>query len=329
MIVSRKAYVRMKSTTTDPSEMISRVRSSSEMLDERRFLTVSEAPRQSRHVLRRLSRARAGRAGHGLVVGGRRQLARLVVVVLAGDRVLELAHSPTEGAPHLGKPLRPEDHEQDDQDDDRALPTDVSGHGPRVALSAVAKGLATMTRSEAKTRFRKGFWTAQSGTAGTDRSARLARGRHRDRQGRRPGREPGRDPRAHGPERLGQVVARLRADGPSGLRDHRRRGAVRRSGPLGDGRRPARAGGALPRLPVSARDPGRDRDELPALGDQRDPQGEGRRRGRPDPDLRVPQGDARRDGALENPAGARPALPQRRLFRAARRSASRSCRWRC
>ena len=29
MIVSRKAYVKMKSTTTDPSEMISRVRSSS------------------------------------------------------------------------------------------------------------------------------------------------------------------------------------------------------------------------------------------------------------------------------------------------------------
>jgi len=29
MIVSRKAYVRMKSTTTDPNEMISRVRSSS------------------------------------------------------------------------------------------------------------------------------------------------------------------------------------------------------------------------------------------------------------------------------------------------------------
>ena len=61
--------------------------------------------------------------------------------------------------------------------------------------------------------------------------------------------------------------------------------------------------------------PGRDRDELPALGDQRDPQGEGRRRGRPDPDPRVPQGDARRDGALENPAGARSALSERRLFR--------------
>ena len=71
-----------------------------------------------------------------------------------------------------------------------------------------------------------------------------------------------------------------------------------------------RAQAGSSRLPVSARDSWRDRDELPALGDQRDPQGEGRRRGRPDPDLRVPQGDARRDGGLENPAGTRPALPQ-------------------
>ena len=47
MIVSRNAYVKMKKNATEPSEMISRVRSSVEVLDERGFLTVAEAPRQT------------------------------------------------------------------------------------------------------------------------------------------------------------------------------------------------------------------------------------------------------------------------------------------
>ena len=102
-----------------------------EVLDERRFLTVAEAPRQPGHRATRRSR-RAGR----VVTGGSssvaaRKLVRLVV--LAGDRVLELAHALAERAPHLRQPLRPEDHEEDDEDDDRALPADVSGHAPRVA----------------------------------------------------------------------------------------------------------------------------------------------------------------------------------------------------
>ena len=49
------------------------------------------------------------------------------------------------------------------------------------------------------------------------------------------------------------------------------------------GRRRARAARPLPRVPVPARDPGRDGDELPPQRDQRDPQG-ARGAGRPDPD---------------------------------------------
>ena len=52
MIVSRNAYVKMKKTATEPSEMISPGAELLEVLDERRFLTVSEAPRQSVHGLR-------------------------------------------------------------------------------------------------------------------------------------------------------------------------------------------------------------------------------------------------------------------------------------
>ena len=48
-------------------------------------------------------------------------------------------------------------------------------------------------------------------------------------------------------------------------------------------RRRARPAGALPGLPVPAGDPGRPRDRLPAHGDQRDPQGEGRRQDDPIP----------------------------------------------
>ena len=52
MIVSRNAYVKMKSTATEPSEMISAGAELLEVLDERRFLTVAEAPRHPRHGLR-------------------------------------------------------------------------------------------------------------------------------------------------------------------------------------------------------------------------------------------------------------------------------------
>ena len=81
------------------------------------------------------------------------------------------------------------------------------------------------------------------------------------------------------------------------------------------GRRRARAAGPLPRVPVPARDPGRDRDELPPERDQRDPEGPQRRPGRPDPGQGVPHRDPRGDGAAEGAARARAALPERRLLR--------------
>ena len=55
----------------------------------------------------------------------------------------------------------------------------------------------------------------------------------------------------------------------------------------------ARPEGALPRIPVSARHSRRDGDELPAHGDQRDPQG-ARRRRRPDAGQGVPHRASRR-----------------------------------
>ncbi len=59
------------------------------------------------------------------------------------------------------------------------------------------------------------------------------------------------------------------------------------------GRRRARTGRALPRIPVPARDSGRHRHELPAAGDQRRAQGAERRRRRPDAGPGVPQSAAR------------------------------------
>ena len=152
------------------------------------------------------------------------------------------------------------------------------------------------------------------GIARDQEPARLPRGdRQGDRQGRRPRGRPRPGARGHGPERLGQVDARLRADGPSGVRDHRGRDPLRRREPRRAGGGRARAARPLPRVPVPARRPRRDRDELPALGDQRDPQG-ARGQGRPDPDPRVPQGAAREDGGAEGHPRARAALHQRRLL---------------
>src|SRR6266516_2197719 len=152
------------------------------------------------------------------------------------------------------------------------------------------------------------------GTTRTEKPACRARGRHRDRQGCRSRREHERDPCGHGPERLGQVDARLRTHGPPGLRDHRGRAPARRRGPDPDGGRPAGAEGPLPRVPVSARRSRRDGDELHALGDQRSPQGQGGR-GRPDSDPRVPPGADGCDGAAEGPARDGEPLSERGLLR--------------
>src|SRR2546421_204 len=53
----------------------------------------------------------------------------LLLLVLAGDRVLELAHALTQAAPDLRNPLRPEDQEQDD-DEDHDFPGAKPPHRP-------------------------------------------------------------------------------------------------------------------------------------------------------------------------------------------------------
>src|SRR5919201_1839690 len=78
---------------------------------------------------------RAALARHDLGIGGRtvelllahgRLLATLVaVLVLAGQRVLELAHARAELAPEPGQALGPEDDEHDEQDDPQLEGADV------------------------------------------------------------------------------------------------------------------------------------------------------------------------------------------------------------
>src|SRR5262249_5157229 len=69
----------------------------------------------------------------------RRQVRRRLVLVLAGDRVLELAHALAERAPHLGQPLRAEDEQDDHEQNCDLLGADPSRHCPaRVARFALA-----------------------------------------------------------------------------------------------------------------------------------------------------------------------------------------------
>src|ERR1044071_9991436 len=98
-------------------QMTSRVRNS-----PRCSTSVASSPWRSRRgsrliVLRRLRRR--------VVCGRSRQLGLLVV---AGYRVLELAHAATEGASDLGQTLRPEDEQRDDEDDDQARNSDLRKH---------------------------------------------------------------------------------------------------------------------------------------------------------------------------------------------------------
>ena len=132
--------------------------------------------------------------------------------------------------------------------------------------------------------------------------ARRARGRNGDRQGRRPRDRHERGARDHGPERLrASRRSRTRSMGHPAYEITEGQILLDGEDVTEIGRRRARAARPLPRVPVPARDPGRDRDELPAHRDQRDPQGAERRRRRPDPDPGVPHGAARRDGRLKVP----------------------------
>src|SRR6185503_17923356 len=107
------------------------------MLDQRGVIAGIEATRKPQGNLLRLAGAggllglrggRGGRRGRGLDGGRRRHdrgllrlLLLVLVVALAGKRVLELAHAPAHGAAHFRKPLRPE-HEQQDEEKEKDLP---------------------------------------------------------------------------------------------------------------------------------------------------------------------------------------------------------------
>ena len=144
----------------------------------------------------------------------------------------------------------------------------------------------------------------------------------RDPPGHRPDRRQGRGPRDHGPQRLGQDDARLRADGPPGLHGQRRRGHLegpRHPRPLAG---QARAPRPVPRVPVPDGDPRPERRELHPQRPQRQAPGHRQgRRHRPDRpgqgrrlDARLPQQDAREDGAAAHGRGLRHALRQRGLL---------------
>src|SRR6266571_8567380 len=107
------------------------------MLDEGGLLTVPEAPREP-HGLRAGLVGRAGRDRRLLLLLGRRELGG--VVVLAGDRILELAHPLAQRAPHLRQPLRPEDEEHDEEEDENLPDTDAERHGLRVAPRLAGNG---------------------------------------------------------------------------------------------------------------------------------------------------------------------------------------------
>src|SRR5947199_772176 len=118
-------------TVTATSMMMRRARSS-----PRCSTRVASSP----WLRRRGSRGTAlGRGGVVLARGCRRSRLRRLrqlrsgLVVLAGDGVLELPHPAPERAADLGQPLRPEDEQRDDEDDDQTGDSDLR-HASRVAL---------------------------------------------------------------------------------------------------------------------------------------------------------------------------------------------------
>src|SRR4051812_40222368 len=92
---------------------------------------------------------RRGRDGRGRRDGGGLlgvPLLELLVVVVAGHGVLELAHAAPERAAEVGQPLGPENQEHDDQDDDDLDGADVRhgklpfGAGPPPMVAAESAG---------------------------------------------------------------------------------------------------------------------------------------------------------------------------------------------
>src|SRR4051794_2513540 len=113
----------MKPTAIAARAMIRRARSS-----PRCSTSVASSPWRRRRGS--LAMCLGGRGGRRLVAGGARQLGLLVVT---GDRVLELAHPAPERAADLGQSLGPEHEQRDDQDDDEPGNADFR-HLPSVAF---------------------------------------------------------------------------------------------------------------------------------------------------------------------------------------------------
>jgi hypothetical protein len=88
------------------------------VLDEGRLFAVPEAPRQATARHGELQGVALARGDDRVVLVHRRcQLGDVVVVVLARDPILELAHPAAQRASELRQPLRPEDQERSEQDE--------------------------------------------------------------------------------------------------------------------------------------------------------------------------------------------------------------------
>src|SRR5919109_72877 len=115
------------------------------MLDEGGLLTVLEAawepPTHREQDLLRdglavallhggaASLRRARLRGSGRELGRRRRRGLGLRILHPGDRVLELAHAPSERAPHLGQPARTEDEKQHDEQNQELPDRDAEWHG--------------------------------------------------------------------------------------------------------------------------------------------------------------------------------------------------------
>ena len=118
------AYVTANAATTATRQMIRRARSS-----PRCSTSVASSPWRRRRGSRLIAYADGRRSLVRRPGGGNSGL-----LVIAGDRVLELAHAATERTSDLGQSLRPEDEQRDDQEDDQPRDSDLR-HASSVAGS--------------------------------------------------------------------------------------------------------------------------------------------------------------------------------------------------
>src|ERR671916_822923 len=107
MSVFRKAYVPTSATPTATRETIRRSRSSSRCSTKERLSPC--LTRRGRRTTERFLDALALASARGADLA---PLLLLVVLVVPGHRVLELAHPAPDGAPDLRQPLRPEDEKE-------------------------------------------------------------------------------------------------------------------------------------------------------------------------------------------------------------------------